>query len=552
MRCYGVFQLTAGLIALIVATSCVAGQPRPKEYDAVIRYRIVAGRNERIAAYQALNRYLKSIGFVVDPNLDDNPRDSNETRLVGKLPASVDRKLLFLDPAVEALLLTPAGYVLPAELTTPVKVQLELVDGLQPEQQRALAEQVRTKLVQLGFKEAVGYDHRGHTRLLGLITAGEVATLLKDLRWQPSTWLAPTEAVTLLPKPLRNVSPIRVVEVLPEPEGTTAPAGWGNVPARVAVDPAQKLTAALRDRAGKDDAAAERLELFLTYSPGPDDQSWRGQLQRAAPGLVIEGRLGTMLTVKVSLKSLMTLAQVPVVSGIREPRPAISQWAQTSQSRGDNVEAFRRIGLDALHTQGHRGRGIRAAVVDNDFRGWEQARNEKALPNVRYVDLTAERNSSLQPDAFPEHNVLIGAGTQRALALALAAPEAEITLIRIDPAAPHQLDAAVRLIRGEPFTSESMAQRNAELRADAEALRRRRAELTEERSRLLNDFRQDEETAKRREAHFQNLAKLESDEKDLEQRQQRYYDLVLAEPRVARYPDRLFVAGLEQWVSAQR
>src|SRR5262249_20864635 len=252
-----------------------AAPPPPKQYDVEIRYRNVVGRTERLTQYFAMTRYLKSIGFVIDPNQDDDPRDPNETRLRGRVASSVDRRLFFLEPHVQALLLMPTGYKLPEETDALVKVQLELANGLPAGRQRVFADQVRAKLGQLGFLEAVGYDHRGNTRLLGLVPAGELTTLLKDLRWQPSGWLAPDQAVAELPAPLNEIARIRVTEVLPEPKELPAPKGWEPAPERVTVDAQQKISPELRELAGRDDAKRERLELFLTYAPGPDDRDWQ-------------------------------------------------------------------------------------------------------------------------------------------------------------------------------------------------------------------------------------------------------------------------------------
>jgi hypothetical protein len=500
----------------------------PKEYDVILRYRIVGGRNERLAGYLAMTRYLKSIGYVPNPDQEIDPRDVNETRLMGSMPSTVDRKLLFLEPHIEAVLLMPGGYKLPDDLATPVKVQLELASGLPPDRQRVFADQVRAKVRRLGFQEAIGYDHRGHTRLLGLIRSGEVETLLRDLRWQPSGWLAPEERMAEVAPPLRNASPIRVIEVLPEPEGAS-PRGWGAVAERVTVDATQKLSPELRARPREGDTARERYEVFLTYAPGPDDAVWREVLQRAAPELVIEGRLGTMVTAVASPKDLLPLAGLPIVSGIRLPRAATPSPRPVGDTKGDNAEVLRAAGVSNLHALGHRGRGVRAAVVGGDFRGWERYRGKELPAETRYVDLTAERNPTIEPDPFPGEASGDGAGTQAALALALAAPESELTIIRIDPAAPHQLDAVVRLLRCEPFLSESLLQRRADLRADAEELRLRRQELNEERRRVLSDFRQTDEAVQRREAHFRKAAQQEKDERAWQGRQNRYFDILEAQ-----------------------
>src|SRR5207245_2016799 len=87
------------------------------------------------------------------------------------------------------------------------------------DRQRLLADQVRSLLREVGFHEAVGYDHRGHTRLVGMIPTGNLDLLLEDLRWHGSGWLAPRVPVAELPSPLRSTWPLVVAEVMPEPAG---------------------------------------------------------------------------------------------------------------------------------------------------------------------------------------------------------------------------------------------------------------------------------------------------------------------------------------------
>src|SRR6185312_14457428 len=89
--------------------------------------------------------------------------------------------------------------------------------------QRELAEQTLVLLRALGFREAVGYDNRGYddrpfSRIVGAIGRGKLETLLKDLRGQPTGWIAPILDPDELPEPLRGVLPVRVVEVLRDTE----------------------------------------------------------------------------------------------------------------------------------------------------------------------------------------------------------------------------------------------------------------------------------------------------------------------------------------------
>ena len=58
--------LLAVVVTVLVAPELPAQRvapPPPESYDATIRYRIRAARNERIPQFFALTRYLESLGF---------------------------------------------------------------------------------------------------------------------------------------------------------------------------------------------------------------------------------------------------------------------------------------------------------------------------------------------------------------------------------------------------------------------------------------------------------------------------------------------------------
>jgi hypothetical protein len=188
---------------------------------------------------------------------------------------------------------------------------------------------------------------------------------------------------------------------------------------------------------------------------------------------------------------------------------------------------------------------VRVAVIDGDFRGYQGLLGKQLPAGTRYIDLTAERNPNLEPDPFPGEPNLLGHGTQCALAVLLAAPQVELTLIRIDPAAPHQLQEAARYLNGEDFRSESSFRRSQELTDARTALLERKAQLEEERKIVLGKFidiserenlkkkkdkltpeeREQLQDIERHDAFFQNLADYERDEKALRERTRRYLDL---------------------------
>lgn len=518
----------AWLLAEVTALAQPAAPPPPGEYKVHLRYRIHASRIERITQFLEMTRYLESLGFKKDPGPENEAEDWNQTRMSGTIPSAPARRIL-ADPRIKAILLIPSAFEVPAEADAPVKVQLQLRGGLPLDRQQALAAQLRTRLGDLGFREGIGYDNRGHTRLVGTIPAGQLDLLLEDLRWQSTGWLVPQVPVAGLPLPLRNTWPLVATEVIAEPAGVAA---VRELPAAPALTKDQeyllKITPEVQALAGQEGEAAKpvRLEIILAAPPGPDDGAWRRALALAAPESLVEGHLGPLVTLLARANQAPALASLPQVATVRLPRSGVPQVLPTPDVQASNREMLRACGLDRLHQLGSRGQGVRVAVLDSDFRGYQQFVGTQLPRAVRLVDLTAERRSDLTPEPIPGEPGTIGHGTQCALALALAAPEADLTLIRIDPAAPFQLQTVARAINCENAYSESLELRRDELVAEAERLEQRRQELLLERKAVLDSFKQDEKSVERRAAYFQKQEEFDREETAFRRRQERYLKLV--------------------------
>ena len=56
-----------------------------------------------------------------------------------------------------------------------------------------------------------------YTRIVGVIPAGQLSLLLRDLRLLPTNWFETRVSMSELPAPLRSASPILITEVLPDP-----------------------------------------------------------------------------------------------------------------------------------------------------------------------------------------------------------------------------------------------------------------------------------------------------------------------------------------------
>ncbi len=514
--------LIASVLFVGIALTAVAepiSPPPPKEYRVHIRYRIFAGRAERVRQFYPMVAFLESLGFKRDEgaDIDAEAENANLIYMTGTISSANARRLLE-EPHVKSLLLLPPGFRLPGpeEAEAPVKVQIQLVNALGQTQQRLLAEQTAARLREFGFKEAIAYDHRGYTRLVGTIQGGELLTILKDIRGEPSGWLVPNTPLAALPSPFREVSPIRVIEVIPEPAGVPA---IKEVAAPPAVEKGkeylQKITPELQalGAAGDDAKKPVRTEIILAATPNDESTSWEKELIAIVPQLVIEGRFGPIVTAMVAPEKASALAESPIVSTVRLPRSGSPLIRPNIDAKGRNRDVLADSGMARLHALGHRGQGVRVGIIAGDFRGWEEKVKDKQLPvGTRLLDLTRQRTATIEPEPYPKDEVKLGDGTQAALAVALAAPQADLLLIRVDPASPYMLLAIARHINGEPLRNQLLEQRRDDIDVLIDDLNQRMRALLVERREILDNFDATEEAIQKREALFQKTKEIREEE----------------------------------------
>jgi hypothetical protein len=451
--------------------------------------------------FNEMVRYFEKLGFVKEAGEEDEPENPKINRMNGIIAAKDARRLLS-ERHVKTVLLYPEGTTLPKDPKAMVRVQLQLVPGLPKDREQALSDRVLSALKELGFQEAVGYDHRGFTRLEGLLPSGKLDALLDN----------PVKPLTLdRESPFATRPPIQIVEVesglplsTPGPAAPAIPKGQ------------EKITPDLRSILGKqaEDGKPMRMEVILSAVPEFDERGWKSLLHDAAPGLVIEGRLGPIVSVLAKANQAPAMAAIPGVDTVRLPRSGEPKPSTATEVGDASQKLLESTGLERLHKLGHKGRNVRLAVVDGDFRGWEHQLGKGLPKNTKYIDLTAARNPNVLPDPFPEGPTgTLGTGTLTALAAILAAPEAELTLIRVDPKAPYQLYEVARYINGDPVRSENLEHRSDDLIAEAKSLEARQQELLLERQRVIDMFGGDEESKKLRDEFLKKEAKLEADEK---------------------------------------
>lgn len=560
-------------LALAAPTQVKVPKP-PDTYDATIRYRIQADRNERVLQYEEMTKFFGGLGFKEAESEDSDlgPFDPTAEMMTGTVPSKTARDLL-KDRRVQTVILAPAGYKNPDDALARVRVVIELNAS---RDQLALWRQTATALTRLGFQQDLGYDSRRFTVLRGTIPAGNLFKLLRDLRQQPTGWFAPEQAPELfaqladgtptrfLVKPFADVLPVRVVEVFGPAEAAPAVVTLPPIPAEQ--PHLNKWTADLRRRLAEEGAATKplRLEVVLANVPADADREWRVPL--SAVGAAIEGRAGSVVTVLVAQGSKAAdLSALPDVSSVRLPRAVagarVEPAAVKEEPKGDEprkvepkedknlnpvsyqaelpapgpaADALKATGLDRLHAAGKKGQGIKVVIIDTDFAGWE---NQLAAPGkgattggVAFIDLTAERNRDVRPDPMPG---TIGHGTQAALAVRLAAPAADLFLVRVPADAPYQVINVARMVRGDQFRTEGLVTRRQEIEVEANDIAQRRRTARLEYQRAFEDFSAEEPARQRRLAAQQALRRLDAEEGALLNRQMRVEELERSFGRLA-------------------
>ncbi len=489
----------------------VVAPPPPERYDAQVRYRLRSVGEQRITAFDALAKHLAAVGFThADPKAFElDLLDPAAETATGSVPSANVAKL-FDNPAVITAVLTPAGSKLLDDPKKPVPVRIELASGLGTTEQRLLHEQAAEHLGKLGFVQAVAYDHRGFTRLRGLIPAGAVGSLLKDLRTLPAGWFIGGADRAMLPSPLKMTVPIRVVEVLPDlpaAAGPVAPPASGKLAQDVAVIAADMAT------------AEKPLVVEALFEAVGSEVDLRGRLRTALPGVGVEGFAGNTVTLRLPKTALLPkLADFPDVRHIRLPRVASSTVRPTAGAKADDFVKW--SGVGRLHALGYTGEGAVVAVVACDFTGVQVA---KLPAGSKLIDLTGEVSPTLE--SAPADPLRQGDGTAVAQAVHAAAPGAALFLVRVDPARYHQILSVARAVSGQSTQSTALTTRAEELTVRGAILTSRRKGATAELQLALSDLRDDKAVTDRRAAAAAAMKQLQADEAEYDRQLTRYLAL---------------------------
>ncbi len=500
--------LATGLVPPRAAFGQVKYPPRAETLDVQIRYRIRAERDERVRQFRVLAAHLKGLGFVAPPREDEDldVLDPTAERFVGTIPSAGVLSALD-DPRVQTILFAPKGYAYPDDPEKPVPVRVALATGFLPSDQRKFHRQAVAQLDRLGFREALGYDHRGFTLARGSLPAGNVARLLKDLRREPAGWFLPEGVAEAPPAPLRDVLPVRWVEVLPEAE--FAPLAEPAVPASFARF-APVLRAVMADEAAR--GKPIRVEAVMDRPAEELTDDFRTRFRALFLGAAVEGAVGTTLALSFpKAADLDRFAFEPGVTSIRLPRAATETVGTAAAKDASVPAALAATRLDRLHALGHRGKGVRVVVIGSGFPGVEGLVGSELPKGTRVIDLTAELTPAIRPAPL-DPAAPLGA-TAAARAAAAAAPDAELVLVRVSRDAHFQPAAVARFVTGDGRYTEAMQSRLAEFSLRSEDATRLKAAATDEYLRAFRDLSDEDAPRQRRERARKGLQDLLDEER---------------------------------------
>jgi hypothetical protein len=424
--------------------------------------------------------------------------------LGGTIPAS-GVPALRDEPYLRTAILIPTGFELPTEGDATLLMRLELSPALGATRQPELADRVRDVLRPIGFQEMIGYDHRAHRRLLGRLPAGRLNDLLADNMdvTLPATALRPAAA---------TVPAVKLATVLSEPAGFTPPPAPEPAPAGSFAE--QKIGPDLRTRladiAEGDRTKPIRVEVVLRNRPTGDSQAWLSLLTGAPYLMEIDGRVGTLVTGSIAASDIAALAADPAVTTVRVPQAARGLFlpAYDPQHQGPLPVEFIPLTRPAPGglTRADLSAGVRRktanklVVLAADFRGFEGFVGKGLPPKTRMVDLTGEAHFDLQPVPKPDDGTTVGDGTRLAVAFNQRAAATEALLVRIDPAAPYQVEQVARAVAGLPWQTEAITARAEEIRLEERRLSAELSDLRIARRLAANNFGTDEEAIAARKA----------------------------------------------------
>ncbi len=401
-----------------------------------------------------------------------------------------------------------------------IRVEARLITGGDDKELLRRFRNTRTLMQDQGFQEAYGYDHNHFQRLIGSLPAEKLAPVLRGLNkeaagknadFAPVALLIAGEEASFSPE-MKPVPPEGILRKIPPDsrsifgemaakavEGARAEGEAAQpAPAQTAVQPATPVEPV-------------RLEVVLnrvvplTVGEETRDLPWWNGL---GEGAILEGRIGPLLSVRVTPNQAIKIASQSDVAVVRLPRDAVRVQAGTAKP-----DFPRPVGLplDARsNVAGARPdfRSPLVVVVHDDFRGWETN-----VPRAQLLDLTRERNSLFKPDPVPGAGAGIGDGTRIASILAERSGGTRIILARIDAKSPAMLGRILQAMRGGALQEGLLGIRTTEVSTELARLNGLQQRLLDEQESLFLNAEGDTDAVVRRKGEVREA--LEKNKADL-------------------------------------
>jgi hypothetical protein len=240
-------------------------------------------------------------------------------------------------------------------------------------------------------------------------------------------------------------------------------------------------------------------------------------------GAALDGASGNLVSIRFDRPAdAERFALEPGVLSVRLPRQATETItplpADAKPATAKDVLAA--SGMQAMHRLGYAGSGVKILVIGTDFTGADKLIGTSLPKKTRILDLTTELNPEIVPSP-PDPN-RAGNGTAAAKAIALAAPDSELVLVRIDPGAIFQVFGILRMARGETTYTDAMRSRLVDITTKtADLTRRKEAAVTEYRI-AFEDLSDDDVTKARRTKAKGALDAVIAEQGELAKRTQRF------------------------------
>jgi hypothetical protein len=490
--------LGLGVVAVLVGGMAQAARGQPeagsKPYTVVARYRIDAGRTQRYRHYQAMLQRLAAAGFVKDKGLEGE--EFYGEQISGTMPLA-GKAALLSDPVLRTSLMAPSDYKPPEAAGNTALVRLYLSTEFSSARQRELADKTLALLKPLGFVEAPAYHHQGNRLLIGRLPFDKLPDLLKETMEVEIPLGLGQEHL----KPFKTAA-IKVAEVLPEP-GDYAPLAAAETDPPVPAEKPylEKISPDLRRQMARlpenEGSKVVRIEMVLRTTPEPYAISWRIPFINPPLYMDIEGRLGPVVTGRISYAYLEELARRPEVSTIRLPHlasPILPPDYTVAAIQAEKpfrvvplvqAEDTPRITEKTLQQQvGPK----RTVIIGTDFRGYAQFVGKGLPAKTEVLDLTIELNPELLPLPQPDDGRPVGESTLLALAYVQQHPTEELILARVEPTSPGQVMELAKVLNGGVWNTEALAQRVVELNREQIRLQNEQFQLQVQRRILGNNY----------------------------------------------------------------